>query len=99
MESVTDFNGDTFNDLKSACNHLNNDFIKNSNHAYNIQKFPNNQNRFSDYLQGLPFSFLYSNYDINNFINEITENTKEFDINKTLHLYHYLIYSETQKNL
>lgn len=99
LESVTDVNGDTFNDLKSACNHLNSEFKRVSNYPYNVQKFPNAQNRFSDYLCGLPFNFLYMNYDVNNFINEITENTKKFDINKTLHLYHYLIYSETQKNL
>ncbi len=99
LESVTDNEGNNFNDLKSACNRLNDEFNRVSNYPYNLQKFPNNQDRFSDYLQGLPFNFLYMNYEINNFINEITENTKEFDINKTLHLYHYLIYSETQKNL
>lgn len=99
LECVTNIDGNNFNDLKSACNHLNNEFIANSNHAYNLQKFPNNQNRFSDFLQGLPFNFLYMNFDITNYLNELTENQKEFDFDKTLKLYHYLIYSETQKNL
>jgi len=99
LESVTDNNGNNFNDLKEACNYLNTEFIRNSNHAYNLQKFPNNQDRFSDYLQGLPFNFLFTNYDINNYLNSLTGNDKDFDYNKTLKLYHYLIFSETQKNL
>ena len=74
LECVTNIDGNNFNDLKSACNHLNNEFIANSNHAYNLQKFPNNQNRFSDFLQGLPFNFLYMNFDITNYLNELTEN-------------------------
>jgi hypothetical protein len=99
LDCVTDINGNTFDDLKEACNALNNEFIRVANHPYNLQKFPNDQNRFSDFLQGLPFNFLYSNYDITNYLNELTGNDKDFDFDKTLKLYHYLIYSETQKNL
>ena len=99
LDCVTDINGNNFNDLKSACNALNNEFIRVANYPYNLQKFPNNQNRFSDFLQGLPFNFLYMNFDITNYLNELTGNDKDFDFDKTLKLYHYLIYSETQKNL
>jgi hypothetical protein len=99
LDCVTDINGNTFDDLKEACNRLNNEFIGTSNYPYNLQKFPNDQNRFSDFLCGLPFNFLYSNYDIANYLNELTGNDKDFDFDKTLKLYHYLIYSETQKNL
>ena len=101
LENVTDYNGNVFATLKEAANHLNNEFIRVANHPYNLAKFPNNQDCFSDYLFGLPFGFYFSNYDIENYINSLGLNPggKKYPIEKTIKLYHYLIFSQTLKNL
>ena len=101
LECVTDYNGDTFATIQQAANHLNDEFIRVSNYPYNLAKFPNNQDRFSDYLSGLPFSFHFSNYDIENYTNSLGLNSsgKSYPIEKTIKLYHYLIFCQTLKNL
>jgi hypothetical protein len=101
LENVTDYNGNTFATIQEAANHLNSEFNRVANYPYNVAKFPNNQDRFSDYLFGLPFSFHFSNYDIQNYINSLDLNSsgKSYPIEKTIKLYHYLIFSQTLKNL
>ena len=101
LENVTDYNGNTFTTIQAAANHLNSEFMRVANYPYNLAKFPNNQDRFSDYLFGLPFGFHFSNYDITNYINSLGLNSsaKSYPIEKTIKLYHYLIFSQTLKNL
>jgi hypothetical protein len=101
LENVTDYNGNTFATIKEAANHLNSEFNRVANYPYNLAKFPNKQDRFSDYLFGLPFSFHFSNYDIQNYINSLglNSNGKSYPIEMTIRLYHYLIFSQTLKNL
>jgi hypothetical protein len=101
LDCVYDYSENNFTTLKDACNHLNNEFERVSGHEYNLRRFPNNQLRFSDYLTGLPFHFLYENEEIENYLNSlgINESGKKYDYDKAMKLYHYLIYSETQKNL
>ena len=79
LENVTDYNGNTFATIQEAASHLNDEFNRVSNYPYNLAKFPNNQERFSDYLFGLPFSFHFSNYDLvimQGLINTHKENIK-----------------------
>jgi hypothetical protein len=101
LENVTDYNGNTFATIQAAANHLNSEFMRVANYPYNLAKFPNNQERFSDYLFGLPFSFYFSNYDIEMYVNSLglNSNGKSYPIEMTIRLYHYLIFSQTIKNL
>ena len=50
--------------LEDKVNYAMEEFDRVSNYPYNMNKLPNNQDRLKDYLQGLPFDFAYSNYDI-----------------------------------
>ncbi len=47
------------------------EFDRVANHAYNRKKFPNTQDRISDYLMGLPFHFKFENYEILEFAIEL----------------------------
>jgi hypothetical protein len=100
LECVTDENGQRYTLLQDAKNRLNNEFKRVANYPYNLQKFPNNQDRFSDYLLGLPFDFEYSYFGINEFLNSlgINPNNKTYSDDKKLKLYHYLIFKELCKN-
>jgi hypothetical protein len=68
------------------------------NSSYNIQRYPNNQTRFNEYLKGLPSnsSFAFYNDEITDLVNSWVENTdnKKFDITRTIDLYYYLISRE-----
>jgi hypothetical protein len=67
-----------------------------ANHPYNLKKIPNNQERFSDFLCGLHFNFHFYNEDIKDFLNGLGINpqNKTFSSEKSLYLYHYLIFRE-----
>lgn len=101
LECVTDCNENTFSTIQEASKHLYNEFNRVANYPNNVSKFPNIQDRFSDYLFGLPFSFHFTNNDIETFINSLGINpeNKSYPIEKSIKLYHYLIYSQTIKNL
>ena len=100
LECVYDYSENNFATLKEACNHLYNEFDRVSNHAYNKKRFPNEQKRFEDYLQGVQFHFHYTNEDIETFLNSlgINKDGKKYEPYKMWNLYAYLIYSETLKN-
>ncbi len=40
------------------------EFNRVSYYPHNLHRFPNDQDRLANYLQGLPFSFEYTNYEI-----------------------------------
>ena len=100
LECVYDFYGNNFATLKEACNHLYNEFDRVANYENNKKIFPNEQKRFEDYLQGVPFYFHYTNEDIETFLNSlgINKEGKKYEPSKMWNLYAYLIYSETLKN-
>lgn len=100
LECVYDYSENKFATLKEACNHLYNEFDRVSNDAYNKKRFPNEQKRFEDYLQGIPFNFHYTNEDLENFLNSlgINKDGKKYEPSQMWNLYAYLIYSETLKN-
>ena len=93
---VTDGNGDTFPTFKEAAARLRAEFHRVADYAHNLKRFPNNQDRFHDYLMGIPFGFEFENHKINEFLNGLGINPtgKEYDAEKSARLYTYLIYKE-----
>jgi hypothetical protein len=100
LECVYNFEGEEFKTIKEACTHMYNEFERVANYPTNIHNIPNDQKRFSDYLNGLPFNFLFYYSDVKDFLNGlgINPNGKEFTDEETIKRYHYLIYSEMIKN-
>lgn len=100
LECVTDENGNEYTNLKDACNRLYNDFERVANYPSNMKRIPNHQERFHDYMCGLPFNFPFWNDEIEKYLNSLGINpgNKKFDPEKSLKLYYYLIYSEVTKN-
>ena len=96
LDCVYDVNGNGYNTFDEAANRLISEFKRVANHKYNLHMLPNNQDRFSDYLMGLPFHFEYTNYGIQDYLNGLGINpiNKDFDSTKSNHLYHYLIWKE-----
>ena len=94
VDRVYDYEENTFPTFEGAKDHLLSEFNRVANHKYNLQRFPNNQERFSDYLNGLPFHFEYTNEGIKDYLNGLGINPegKEFENAKSMRLYHYLIY-------
>ncbi len=96
LESVTDDNGETFPTLEGAILRLRGEFERVANHPANLRRFPNNQERFHDYLMGLPFGFEYENHAIASFLDGLGINPtgKAYDAAKSARLYTYLIFKE-----
>lgn len=100
-ETVTDSNGDTLPTYQEAARVMWEEFERVANHPYNLRRLPNTQERFSDYLMGLPFHFEYTHTGIADFLNGLGINPtgKSYDGEKSARLYHYLIFSETEKTV
>jgi hypothetical protein len=98
LESITDCEGDSFDTIQQASDRAMSCFSS-WDSEYEQRRTPNNQERFSDFLWGLPFSFLVYNCEIAEFLNSLGINPdgKEYPTDKTNKLYHYLIWSEIQK--
>ena len=99
LECVYDYEGNQFKTLAEAKNHLNAEFERVAGHTNNVKRFPNKQERFLDYLQGIPFYFEFETYKIEEFLNGLGINPegKEYDAKKIWNLYSYLIYRELTK--
>lgn len=93
LDCVTD---NEYNDFKQAADRVKAEFEMVANYPYNMQRFPNNQDRFSDYLCGLPFNFHFNYYDIQQYLNGLGINPdgQEYSNDKSMRLYHYLIFRE-----
>ena len=98
-ECVFDYESNQFSSFGDAAKHLWSEFIRVANHPYNLKRIPNEQDRFSDYLSGLPFNFYFYHIEIESYLNSLGINPsgKVWDSEKSYKLYHYLIYSETKK--
>lgn len=99
LECVYNYNEENFNTLEEAKKYLNAEFERVAGHPYNLRRFPNNQDRFSDYLAGIPFWFEFETYKIEEFLNGLGINPegKKYDANKIFNLYSYLIFRELSK--
>ncbi len=66
--------------------------------TYERARIPNNQERFSDWLWGIPFNFEFTYCGIVEFLNGLGINPedKEYDSDKSSKLYHYMIWREIQ---
>ena len=96
LSNVTNGNGDPFPTFDAARAHLKAEFARVADHPNNLKRFPNNQDRFHDYLMGIPFGFEFETHKIVEFLNGLGINPdgKEYDADKSARLYTYLIYKE-----
>ena len=96
LESVTDDSGETFPTLEGAIMRLKGEFERVANHPVNLRRIPNDQERFHDYLMGLPFRFEYETHAIASFLDSLGINPKgkAFNAEKSARLYTYLIFKE-----
>jgi hypothetical protein len=99
LECVYDYEENEFTAIKDACNHLYSEFKRVTSEDGFLRK-KSDQEKFSWYLMGLPFRFHFINHDIESYLNSlgIIPSGKKFDSEKSMVLYHYLIFSETIKN-
>ena len=75
--------------------HVLNEFERVAGYPANKIRFTNQQERFSDYLSGLPFGFDFTYFDIRNRLESFgLDRRDDIDDDKTTKHYHYLIYRE-----
>lgn len=98
LDSVYDYEENKFDNFQDASQHLTDEFKRVADHPYNLKRFPNNQKRFQDYLQGIPFNFEFEDYKIEEFLNSLGINPtgKEYSSDQMWHLYSYLIWREVE---
>ena len=96
LNCVTDENGNSLPSFEQARDILRAEFDRVANYPANLKRIPNNQDRFHDYLMGIPFGFEYTHCGIADFLNGLGINPqgKEYDEEKSARLYSYLIYRE-----
>lgn len=96
LASVTDENGDPFATFPEASARLRAEFARVANYPHNLRRLPNNQERFQDYLMGIPFGFEFTHSGIAAFLKSLGINPtgKEYDPEKSARLYSYLIFRE-----
>lgn len=95
LDSVDD-DGEEFDNVDEATNYMNERFKSEFDYENNKRRIPNDQERFSDYLNGLPFNFKFYNDDIEDFLNSLGINPegKKYSNEQMNKLYHYLIWKE-----
>lgn len=100
LQSVYNLDGDNFPTIKDAAKHIKAEFNRVANYPYNLQRIPNEQQRFSDFMNGLPFNFYFYYSDVKEFLNGLGINPdgKEYKDDKSLALYHYLIFKAVKKH-
>jgi hypothetical protein len=100
LDTVLDEYGDNYTDVISACNRVYSEFIRVANFPQNIQRYPNIQSRFSDYLCGIPWNFLIYPYEITEFLNNLGINpqNKQYTSDQSMKLYHHLILAQVLKH-
>lgn len=98
VETVSDYCGNEFDTIEKASQEIM-DAFNSWDCEYERKRIPNHQERFSDWLWGLPFNFEYTHCGIADFLNGLGINPegKAYDSEKSSKLYHYLIWSEIQK--
>ncbi len=96
LDRVNDNEGEPFPNIAEAAAHVRAEFERVAGYAHNLRRFPNAQERFHDYLMGLPFSFEFYTQAIIDFLNGLGINPegREFAPDKSARLYSYLIYKE-----
>lgn len=88
------------NELKTRLEIIIDEFRSASNHPYNLQRYPNLQQRFTDWRWGLPSSLpieFYSHAIVDLLTSWGLPNDKNYDSSKSIDLYDHIIYSELNK--
>ena len=100
LECVLDENENEFNIFPLLQDYVRSEFNRVANYPNNLKRIPNKQDRFSDYLNGLPFSFEYYYDGVKDFLNGLGINptNKEYSDSDSIKLYHYLIFKEIFNN-
>lgn len=95
-DRVTDGTEKTFKTFEEAKTRLLSEFERVANYPTNLYNIPNDQDRFSDYLNGIPFHFEFTTYEIQKYLNGLGINPagKEYSSTESLKRYHYLIWCE-----
>ena len=98
LDCVHDHQEEPFDSIQGACQHVMACFDS-WDCEYERKRTPNHQERFSDWLWGLPFNFEYTHCGIADFLNGLGINPegREYGSEKASKLYHHLIWSEVQK--
>ena len=96
QDRVYGYEEEEFPTFEAAAKHLVSEFKRVADHKYNLRRLPNHQDRFNDYLFGLPFHFEYTNYGIEQYLNGLGINPtgKKYDDSRSTKLYTYLIWRE-----
>ena len=97
LECVTDENGDNYTNYKAACKRMQAEFNRVANYPNNIQRFPNVQLRFHDYMRGIPFRFEIYYYKQLEFLETLdldNSKNKTYTDEQSESLYYNLIYRE-----
>ena len=96
LENVYDENEEQFKTLDGATQYLAEEFKRVADHRNNLARYPNNQERFTDYLRGIPFNFYFYNDDIEDFLNGLGINPsgKKYTPDQMWKLYGALIWKE-----
>lgn len=99
LECVQDYDENDFKTFDDAAKHMQKEFNRVANYPYNLQRFPDEAERFSDYLNGLPFGFYFYYHDIQDFLRSIGFGDASIQDNGTAatKAYHLLIYSEMKR--
>lgn len=98
LDCVQDEEGNYFDNFEDAKKRLVSEFIRVADYETNKHNIPNNQERFSNYLFGLSFDFEFTNSGIVDYLNNLGINPegKEFPIDRSVRLYHFMIWREIQ---
>ena len=95
LDSVDD-DGEYFDNINDASTYMVERFTSEFDNPYERRRTPNNQERFQEYLGGLPFSFHYYYDDVEDFLNKLGINPdgKKYSDEQMMRLYSYLIWRE-----
>lgn len=97
LECVYDYNTEqNFETFEQAKEYLYSEFKRVANYSYNLKRFPNEQERFSDFMGSAIFWFEFETYKIEEFLNSLGINPegKKYEANKVWKLYTHLIFKE-----
>jgi len=96
LECVTDSEEKTYKTFEEAKKRLWDEFQRVTGDEITRRNYPNTQDRFKSYMQGIPFRFEYAYFEIKTFLNNLGINPtgKEYSPEKSETLYYNLIFRE-----
>ena len=94
LDCVIGEDGEEFNSIVLACRYMYCEFDRVANYPSNLKRIPIEQERFSDYLNGVPFNFEMYYFNMAEFLNSLGINPLKvkYSDDKVSKLYYYLIY-------